>query len=157
MLYDKKKLKEVAGSFPTGVTVVTIKMLSGDTHGMTASSFLSLSLDPPMILFAVKKENEIIKYIKKGKKMGISILSEDMIDESDHFANIKLMKKTPVFCDVDEVRILKGSIAWYSVSIRKMYNEGDHKIIICEIIDLDIKSNKNPLLYYRGYSKIFRE
>ena len=58
-VYDKKKLKEVAGSFPTGVTVVSIKKPSGDTHGMTASSFLSLSLDPPMILFAVKKENEI--------------------------------------------------------------------------------------------------
>ena len=157
MLYDKKKLKEVAGSFPTGVTVVTIKKPSGDIHGMTASSFLSLSLDPPMILFSVKKENEIIKYIEKGKKIGVSILSEDMLDESDHFANIKLMKKKPVFFDVDDVRILKGSIAWYSVSIRKMYNEGDHKIIICQIIDLDIKSNKNPLLYYRGYSKIFSE
>ena len=157
MLYDKKKLKEVAGSFPTGVTVVTIKKPSGDTHGMTASSFLSLSLDPPMILFSVKKENVIIKYIEKGKKIGISILSEYMLDESDHFANIKLKKKEPVFFDVDDVRILKGSIAWYSVSIRKIYNEGDHKIIICQIIDLDIKSNKNPLLYYRGYSKIFSE
>ena len=157
MLYDKKKLKKVAGSFPTGVTVVTVKKPSGDTHGMTASSFLSLSLEPPMILFAVKKENEIIKYIEKGKKIGISILSEDMLGESDHFANIKLMKKTPVFCDVDEVRILKGSIAWYSVSIRKIYNEGDHKIIICEIIGLGIKSDKKPLLYYRGYSKIGRE
>tara|TARA_Y100000768_G_scaffold330800_1_gene269755 strand:+ start:2763 stop:3236 length:474 start_codon:yes stop_codon:yes gene_type:complete len=157
MLYDKKKLKEVAGSFPTGVTVVSIEKPSGDTHGMTASSFLSLSLDPPMILFAVKKENEIIQFIEKGKKIGISILSEDMLNESDHFANINLMKETPVFCEVDEVRILKGSIAWYSVSVRKTYNEGDHKIIICEIINLDIKSNKNPLLYYRGYSKICRE
>ena len=157
MIYDKKKLKQVAGSFPTGVTVVTIKKPSGDTHGMTASSFLSLSLNPPMVLFAVKKENEIITYIEKGKKMGISILSEGMLDESDHFANVKLMKATPLFYDVDEVKILKGSIAWYSVSIRKTYDEGDHKIIICEIIDLDIKSNKNPLLYYRGYSKISRK
>ena len=156
MIYDKKKLKQVAGSFPTGVTVVTIKKPSGDTHGMTASSFLSLSLNPPMVLFAVKKENEIIAYIEKGKKMGISILSEDMLDESDHFANVKLMKATPIFYDVDEVKILQGSIAWYSVSIRKIYDEGDHKIIICEIIDLDIKSNKNPLIYYRGYRKISR-
>ena len=110
-----------------------------------------------MVLFAVKKENEIITYIEKGKKMGISILSEGMLDESDHFANIKLMKAIPIFYDVDEVKILKGSIAWYSVSIRKTYDEGDHKIIICEIIDLDIKSNKNPLVYYRGYRKISRE
>ena len=154
MPYDKKKIKEVAGSFPTGVTVVSIDNPSGDTHGMTASSFLSLSLDPPMILFAVKKENEIVTYIELGKKIGISILSEDMADESGHFANIKLMKPPPIFYKEDEVKILKGSIAWYSVSIRKIYNEGDHKIIICEIIDLNINSNKNPLLYYRGYSKI---
>ena len=104
---DKKKLKEVAGSFPTGVTVVTIKKPSGDIHGMTASSFLSLSLSPPMILFSVKKENEILKYIEKGKIMGISILSEDMIDESNHFSNLKLMKETPVFVDEDKVKILK--------------------------------------------------
>ena len=154
MIYDKKKLKEVAGSFPTGVTVVSVKKPMGGTHGMTASSFLSLSLNPPMVLFSVKNENEIIKYIKKGRELGISILSEDMIDESNHFANIKLMKKPPVFYNKDEIKILKGSIAWYSVEVNKIYNEGDHKIIICEIKNLGIKSKKNPLLYYRGYSKI---
>ena len=153
---DKKKLKEVAGSFPTGVTVVSINKPSGDTHGMTASSFLSLSLDPPMILFAVKKENEIVKYLKEGKKMGISILSEDMLDESNHFANIRLMKAPPVFFEEDEVKILKGSIAWYSVLVSKIYDEGDHKIIICKIENLDVKSNKRPLIYYKGYSKINR-
>ena len=154
MVHDISKLKEVAGSFPTGVTVVTIKKPSGDIHGMTASSFLSLSLNPPMILFAVKKENEITSYLKKKKKMGISILSEDMVDESNHFANLKLMKEPPVFYDKDEVKILKGSIAWYSVEVSKIYGEGDHIIVICEIKGLDIKSKKNPLLYYRGYSKI---
>jgi flavin reductase (DIM6/NTAB) family NADH-FMN oxidoreductase RutF len=154
MVYDKKKLKEVAGSFPTGVTVVSVKKPSGDTHGMTASSFLSLSLNPPMVLFSIKNENEIIKYIEKGKMLGISILSEDMTDESNHFANIKLMKEHPIFFDEDKVKILKGSIAWYSVIVIKIYNEGDHKIIICGIKNLDIKSKKNPLLYYRGYSKI---
>lgn len=156
MINDKKKLKQVAGSFPTGVTVVTIKKPSGDIHGMTASSFLSLSLNPPMILFSVKKENEILKYIEKGKIMGISILSEDMIDESNHFANFKLMKEPPVFYDEDKVKILKGSIAWYSVLVSKIYDEGDHKIIICKIENLDVKSNKRPLVYYKGYSKINR-
>lgn len=155
MDHDKKKLKEVAGSFPTGVTVLTIKKPSGGIHGMTASSFLSLSLNPPMILFAVKKENEITSYLKLGKKIGISILSEDMLDESNHFANIRLMKEPPLFFDEDEVKILKGSVAWYSVSVIKIYDEGDHKIIICGIDNLDIKSKKKTLLYYRGgYSKI---
>ncbi len=154
MIHNIKKLKQVAGSFPTGVTVVSIKKPSGGTHGMTASSFLSLSLNPPMVLFSVKKENEIIKYIEVGEMMGISILSDDMIDESNHFANIKLMNEPPVFYDEDEVKILKGSIAWYSVLVSKIYNEGDHKIIICEIENLDIKSDKKPLLYYKGYSKI---
>ena len=154
MVYDKKKLKEVAGSFPTGVTVVSIKKHTGKIHAMTASSFLSLSLNPPMVLFSVKNENEIIKFIEKGKYLGISILSEDMIDESNHFANIKLMNRPPVFYNEDEVKILKGSIAWYSVIVCKIYDEGDHKIIICGINNLDIKSKKNPLLFYRGYSKI---
>ena len=154
MVHDISKLKEVAASFPTGVTVVTIKKPSGDIHGMTASSFLSLSLNPPLILFAVKKENEITSYLKKKKKMGISILSEDMVDESNHFANLKLMKEPPIFYDKDEVKILKGSIAWYSVEVSKIYSEGDHIIVICGIKSLDIKSKKNPLLYYRGYPKI---
>ncbi len=154
MDHDISKLKEVAGSFPTGVTVISVKKPMGGTHGMTASSFLSLSLNPPMVLFSVKNENEIIKYLEKGRGLGISILSEDMIDESNHFANIKLMKKPPVFYNEDEVKILKGSIAWYSVEVSKIYSEGDHIIVICEIKGLDIKSKKNPLLYYRGYSKI---
>ena len=53
-----------------------------------------------------------------------------------------------------EVKILKGSIAWYSVIVDKIYDEGDHKIIICGIKNLDVKSKKKPLLYYRGYCKI---
>ena len=146
MVHDITKLKEVAGSFPTGVTVVTIKKPSGDIHGMTASSFLSLSLNPPMILFAVKKENEITSYLKTGKKIGVSILSEDMLDESNHFANIRLMKEPPVFCDEDEVKILKGSVAWYSVEVIRIYNEGDHIIVICSIKNLDIKSKKKPTI-----------
>ena len=55
---------------------------------------------------------------------------------------LSLMKKPPVFCNEDEVKILKGSIAWYSVVVSKIYDEGDHKIIICEIKNLDIKSKK---------------
>ena len=149
MDHDISKLKEVAGSFPTGVTVISVKKPMGGTHGMTASSFLSLSLNPPMVLFSVKNENEIIKYLEKGRGLGISILSENMIDESNHFANIKLMKKPPVFYNEDEIKILKGSIAWYSVEVSKIYNEGDHKIIICEIKNLAIKSKKSTSVLQR--------
>ena len=65
MKFDPKQLKSVAGTFPTGVTIVTITEASGEVHGMTASSLQSVSLDPPLVSFCERRMPKRINFWKR--------------------------------------------------------------------------------------------
>lgn len=86
MKFDSKNLRYVAGAFPTGVTVITTKMDNGETHGMTASSFQSISLDPPLVSFCLKEDAKTFSLLATDKPVGISILSEEQEAVSSQFA-----------------------------------------------------------------------
>ena len=87
-IIDPKQLRTVASCFATGVSVVSVINPEGEIHGMTASSFLSVSLDPPLVLFSLMNQNQMADYIKVGDPLGISILTEEMEGVSNHFAKI---------------------------------------------------------------------
>lgn len=152
--FSSSKLREVAGCFATGVTVVACSKEDGTVHGMTASSFLSVSLDPALVLFSVKNENQLATLLKPQSKVGISILSEEMQEVSNHFARIALLEKAPVFVQEFGAPILPNAHAWYSTEVEEMIPAGDHVLVLCKIAALAASPEKNPLLYYQGYKKI---
>ncbi|MDB2701590.1 flavin reductase family protein [Flavobacteriaceae bacterium] len=151
---DPKKLREVAGCFPTGVTIVSCINPVGDIHGMTASSFLSVSLSPALVLFSVMNENQLAGYLKEGMPMGISILSEKMEAISNHFAKIKLLEQSPVFSIKAEAPVLEDSQGWYATKVEQLVPAGDHLLVICRVVDLAARTEETPLVYYKGYKKI---
>ena len=136
---DAKRLRQVAGCFPTGVTVVSVHTPDGSIHGMTASSFLSVSLTPPLVLFSVMNENQLNSYLEVGAKLGISILNEHMEGVSNHFAKIALLEEAH---------------AWYATAIEQLIPAGDHVLVLCRVEALDANLADNPLVYYQGYKNI---
>src|SRR5882762_8022850 len=74
------------GQFATGVTVVTAERAPGRVHGMTANSFTSVSLRPPLILVCVSDDAQLLPLIQKQKRFGVSILKEDQQAISEYFA-----------------------------------------------------------------------
>jgi flavin reductase (DIM6/NTAB) family NADH-FMN oxidoreductase RutF len=73
---NKTDLKKVAGSFATGVTVITTRDKERGVVGMTASSFVSVSLDPPLISFYVDNNSKLIKQLTEGATIGVGILQK---------------------------------------------------------------------------------
>lgn len=154
MKLDTLKLREVAGSFTTGVTVVTVEQSDGSIHGMTANSFLSVSLDPPLVLFSVINETAILEHIQINSKIAITILNENQSQISNKFAGIDVDSAEIKFISADQYHIIDEGIAWYKTRVNQIIEAGDHQLIICEIIELDKSNNNKPLLYFGGYRQL---
>lgn len=149
---DSKILRQTAGAFVAGVTIITVD-LENQLHGMTANSFVSISLDPPLVMFAVRNEAHILNAIAIGKPIGINILEESQKAISDHFAGIENTAANPSFESIQESKILKGCLAYYCCSVDQIIECGDHQLIICNVIHCQRNEGK-PLLYYSGYCSL---
>ncbi len=152
---DAKKLREVAGAFPTGVTVITTEKEDGSIHGMTASSFLSISLDPALVSFCIKKEATLFPLLEVEKTVGISILTSDQSAISNKFAgydkdNVEIKMKTMEA----GATVIEGALAYYSTEVVQIIPTGDHYLILCEIHDLKRSEEGNPLVYWSGYRTV---
>ena len=149
---EGKKLRQVAGAFPTGVTIITTEKEDGSIHGMTASSFLSISLDPALVAFCVKEHAAIYPLLKVGKTVGISILEASQKHISNQFAGFNQEEvEVPMTQKATGSTIVNKALAWYCTTIQQIIPAGDHSLIFCEIQDLGRSEDGQPLVYWSGY------
>src|SRR5712675_2060537 len=115
-LFDSRDLRRVLGTFVTGVTVVTTTDDEGRFHGVTANSFSSVSLDPPLVLWsqAVKTQSHPVYF--KAESFAVNILAEDQIELSNRFAKSSQEKFAGIEVDIgaDGVPLLRGCSARWS-------------------------------------------
>ena len=83
---DKRELRNVLGAFTTGVTIVTTRDDAGQAHGLTANSFSSVSLDPPLVLWSQSKAASSFAAFQGSEHFAINILADDQIAVSNQFA-----------------------------------------------------------------------
>jgi len=146
--------KEVMGSFCSGVTVITMKGAHKGYHGLTVSSFASVSLDPPLVLFSRKNTNNVQKALVVGDRIVINILSRDQKELAYRFANPKLDNEAR-FDQVDYelsngVPILQGSKSAIEADVYDYFDSGDHTIFVCEAKQLHFNKALEPLVYFGG-------
>ena len=153
--FDSKVLRDVAGSFPTGITVICMRNVENDPVGITANSFLSLSLDPPLVSFSVMKESHLLQNLEIGATACISILSNTQKEISDHFAGIKKISKIN-FEENIEGDIIEGCLGWYITKVEQLIPAGDHYLVICRVLNLG-KNEGEPIMFYNGYRQIGEE
>ncbi len=151
--FSSQQLRFVAGAFATGITVVSIDKDDGSIQGMTANSFLSVSLDPALVLFSVDHKSSLSNKLHTEQSLGISILRHDQKALSDHFASRSAIEHDIPFVYKRACPILEDCIAWYATRIQSIIRVGDHDLIICEVQDCD-RTEGDPLLYYKGYRAI---
>lgn len=151
----KSDFKKVMSQYATGVTIVTT-FCDGKNYGFTVNSFTSVSIDPPLVLFCVKKESETCAALLKSRCFAINILSSDQEDLSNLFSNPSI-KPVDRFVDLDikaansGCPLLPDTLGWIDCSIWKEVEAGDHFIFIGQVNHLNAESvGKGPLLYFRG-------
>ena len=155
MAVDLTLFKKVLGSFATGVTVITTGDNVGGFHGMTASSFASLSLEPCLVLVCIDRESETLTHVRRSQAFNVSILGADQQELSRQFSR----KSSPESHGLEGVDyylgklgqpLLKASLAYLECKVRDEFAGGDHVIVVGEVIEAEIGSGDEPLAYFRS-------
>jgi flavin reductase (DIM6/NTAB) family NADH-FMN oxidoreductase RutF len=145
---DPKAFRNTLGRFATGVTVVTT-MVDEKIHGMTASAFLSVSLDPPLVLVSVDKRAHLHAMLSEDSLYGVSILKADQAVYSQHFAGFGAPDLQPEFAWVEGFPLLKEALGHVIARVVDVHTAGDHTLFIGEVEYLAWFEG-DPLLYFRG-------
>ncbi|MCB0116333.1 MAG: flavin reductase [Caldilineaceae bacterium] len=145
---DPKAFRNALGRFASGVTVVTT-VVDDKVHGMTASAFVSVSLDPPLVLVSVDKRAHLHAMLQEGSRYGVSILSGDQADYSQHFAGFGAPDLAPEFVWQDGIPLLKEALTHLVTTVVDAHEAGDHTLFIARVEHLDW-ADGDPLLYFRG-------
>ncbi|MEM3638147.1 MAG: flavin reductase family protein [Conexivisphaerales archaeon] len=148
---EAEQLKDVMRVYPQGVTVITTS-INGSLYGMTASSFTSVSLQPPLILVAISKSTKLHEVFTSARVFAVNLLAEDQKSVSDRFAgreNVKDRFKGIKFDLVEGCPIIKGVRAYLLCSIWSTYEAGDHTLLLGQVMKGARVSNRRPLAYYQ--------
>jgi 3-hydroxy-9,10-secoandrosta-1,3,5(10)-triene-9,17-dione monooxygenase reductase component len=147
---DAKSLRNALGNFATGVTIVTTNH-DGHNVGLTANSFNSVSLDPPLVLWSLAKKSSNIDAFKNVDAFAVHILGSDQESLSNQFATPGIDKFAGVDFEIgnDGVPLLRNCAARFECRTAYRYDGGDHIIFVGEVLDLE-QSEKEPLLFHRG-------
>ncbi|TGJ98900.1 flavin reductase [Leptospira langatensis] len=153
MSLSPDEFKNALSHFASGVTVVTYSDTSR-SGGLTVSSFSSLSLDPPLVVFNLQKNISSHDPLLASGQFTINILSGEQQDLSNQFASGKIDKHELIqklSCDLGHngVPFLKGNLSRIECQLEKQVDGGDHTIVIGRVMYASSDDSKRPLLYYR--------
>lgn len=152
MAIDSRTFRQTVGQFATGVTVIALEV-DGTIRAMTANSFTSLSLEPPLVLFCVGKHTRAGQAIHAATGFSINILSEGQQDVSTYFAGAWKSGPAPafVFLEWEGGRRLEGAVASLGCAIHGIHEGGDHWIVIGEVVaTYRAEVPPRPLMFFRG-------
>ena len=151
-LFSSAEFRTALGMFATGVTIVTARAADGHLVGLTANSFNSVSLSPPLVLWSLSQAASSMDAFRKGSHYAINILGADQQALAQRFATRGLDR----FADVKFAEgasgapLLAGAVATFECFNRSRYAEGDHVIFVGEVEHCTHRSNTPPLLYHGG-------
>lgn len=148
---DPIALRRAFGTFVTGVTVITTRDEDGTPRGMTANSFTSVSLDPPLLLVCVAKSASSYPAFTNAGCFAVNILHEGQVDVSGNFASKSPDKFQSVTHDHIHTGapVLTDSLTWFDCTTYNTVDAGDHAILIGQVRAFDT-SPTAPLGFCRG-------
>ncbi len=149
---DLKRFRRALGQFPTGVTVITTVSSDGQLIGVTASSFNSVSMDPPLILWSIAKNAYSAKAFEDGACFVVNVLGKHQAGLSNNFASQGKNKFQNVsFTEgIGGCPVLEDSAGHFECKTWSTYDGGDHIIIVGEVIEFHGSDSTMPLVFARG-------
>ncbi|WP_321470199.1 flavin reductase family protein [uncultured Paludibaculum sp.] len=148
---DQNLFRRACGAFATGITVATVLGRDGKPHGLTANSFSSVSLDPPLVLVCVAHKAATHGPFSSASSFAINILDINQKDLSVRFASSHPNRFEGLDWTVGELGspILTNSLAVIQCQTKRKIAAGDHTIFLGEVRKVDVREGK-PLLYHAG-------
>ncbi|GAB2742084.1 flavin reductase family protein [Melaminivora jejuensis] len=150
--FSANQFRDALGMFATGVTIVTALDATRRPVGMTASSFNSVSLNPPLVLWSLAHKTTTLAAFARGRHYAIHVLAVEQRELAERFAMRGLDRFAGVDWqpNADGVPILAGAAAVFECFNRSQYDEGDHTILIGQVERCRHREGSSPLLYHGG-------
>jgi flavin reductase (DIM6/NTAB) family NADH-FMN oxidoreductase RutF len=152
MAIDSREFRQAVGRFVTGVTVVATEV-DGEVRGMTANSFTSVSLAPPLVLFCVGKTMKMGQVIGGAKGFSVNILRQTQQDLSNYFAGAWKEDVPPPFSflDWEGGPRLDGCGAALGCAMENIHEAGDHLVVFGRVLALyRSEEDWTPLVFAGG-------
>ena len=150
--FTEREFRDALGQFATGVTVVTTVDAQGQPVGMTVSSFNAVSLAPALVLWSLGRSAGSYPAFSQCSHYVVHVLASQHKDLALQFAQ----RGVDRFAGVDwqpnaqGVPVIAGALATFECRARSQYVEGDHLIMVGEVLSCQHATNASPLLYHRG-------
>lgn len=151
--FDTGAFRRALGRFATGVAVITAQGRRGELIGLTMSSFNSVSLTPPLVLFSVDRRAYSLEDMLDARAYGINLLSRAQQDLSNRFAKAQTDKWRDVAHVVSDLAtpLLEGALAHFECRPYAHYDGGDHIIFVAEVLRFSAPATEEgPLLFFGG-------
>lgn len=144
-------LREAFGHFPSGVVAIAAEV-GGTRHGLAASTFVPVSLEPPLVSFCVQNTSTTWPRLKELPMLGISVLGE----AHDEAARTLAAKTGDRFAGLETVSsesgavFIKGTGLWLESSVEQLIPAGDHTIVVLRVNEVTIDAEVAPIVFHRS-------
>jgi flavin reductase (DIM6/NTAB) family NADH-FMN oxidoreductase RutF len=143
----------------TGVTVVST-FYDGMQHGMTVSSFTSISLEPPLVLISLSKDTRTHHLVSRSGVFGVTLLNQNQREISERFAG-RIAENQDRFAGLETFTLrtgapfLRGGLSFLDCTVVAAHDVGDHTLFIGQVVALQVEEADAPLIYYnRRYHRL---
>ena len=150
--YCCRDFRSALGCFATGVTVITARAADGSPIGVTISSFNSVSLDPPLILWSLSLNSPNLAAFRDASHYAVNVLAAGQQGLSDRFASRRSDRfvDLPIHAGLAGVPLLDGCCAWFECSNEAHYPGGDHLIFVGHVEHFAQGEAQAPLVFHNG-------
>ena len=150
-MIDQSAFRDALGTFVTGVTIVTAYDEDGQPSGLTANSFNSVSLDPPMVLWSLSLGSRNLPVFRNAKAWAVHVLAADQQSLSNRFARRGADKFEGLDCGSgpEGAPRIENCAARFGCTAKFEYEGGDHAIFLGEVVDFE-RTSAEPLIYHGG-------
>ena len=151
----RDEFREAVRRFASGVTIVTVA-IEDELHGMTASSFASVSLDPPLVLVSLDKTSRTRTMIATAGSFAVNVLADEQEDVAHAFSRSGDNKFESLAHRIGPLGapLLDGTLAWLECRTTKVIDGGDHDVFMAEVLATGGRDG-DPLVYYdRDYRSL---
>lgn len=150
--FTSQAFRAALGMFATGVTIVTSRGADGALVGLTANSFNSVSLEPPLVLWSLSRSAGSMPAFEQGSHYAINILAAEQRPLAERFAGKRAGRFEGVAFreGVNGAPVLAGAAAVFECFNRSRYQEGDHVIFVGEVERCEMRDGATPLIFHGG-------
>jgi flavin reductase (DIM6/NTAB) family NADH-FMN oxidoreductase RutF len=146
---DERTFRDAMGTFPTGVAVVTT-LIDDKVHGMTANALMSVSLKPKLLMISIDEKASMLDKINDSQQFALSILGDNQLDISMHFAGQKRHDSQIQFDWLNGMPVISGALTQIACVVEDAYLAGDHTLFLGRVEHIRLKDSGSPLTFYKG-------